>query len=422
MPVKRSGSAHNGKPKRTRFVSPSPAAESSNSVEGDVDGLLEEDLPEGGVTARSKRDIKDQNGYDSDSSDDEEGVVPSRRPKEKEDDEDVDMFADDVAEDSNAKGKGKGKEKEFMDLEDVEGQEFEKDRGKGKGKGRATADSDSEDDSDVDQKKNKELGFEVTAFNMRAEMEEGRFTADGESYQVNDKDPGEAHDRWLEDVDKEAVKKARRSKREREKVEKEREEKEAVGGEEKKEKERELMASAVGVMQRGETVLEALQRLGKEVEEKRRKEESGKKKTWAERQKERKALIQADAADPNHASNPFILLSNIVSSLTTIGHLDVYSLTRESIQRMLPAPAPTAAATPAPTDTRQFQYRFSLPYVRSLPEAQRPVEREIFGPFSLVQLNTWKSTGFFGSPACENVELRGVEQNQWGSWKDVVGS
>lgn len=70
-----------------------------------------------------------------------------------------------------------------------------------------------------------------------------------------------------------------------------------------------------------------------------------------------------------------------------MGHLDVYSLSRESLQRMLPAPAtngsangqrtPTASAPAA--DTRQFQYRFSLPYVRSLPEAQRPVEREVFG-------------------------------------------
>jgi hypothetical protein len=76
-----------------------------------------------------------------------------------------------------------------------------------------------------------------------------------------------------------------------------------------------------------------------------------------------------------------------VSGLTAIGHLDVYSLSRESLQRMLPAPATNgsangqrAASTSAPpTDTRQFQYRFSLPYVRSLPEAQRPVEREVFG-------------------------------------------
>jgi CD2 antigen cytoplasmic tail-binding protein 2 len=82
-----------------------------------------------------------------------------------------------------------------------------------------------------------------------------------------------------------------------------------------------------------------------------------------------------------NTSNPFTLLSEIVSSLTTIGHLDVYSLTRESIQRMLPAAAPTPVIA-APVDTRPFQYRFSMAYVKSLPEAQRPVEREVFGKSS----------------------------------------
>lgn len=80
-------------------------------------------------------------------------------------------------------------------------------------------------------------------------------------------------------------------------------------------------------------------------------------------------------------STPFARLSDIVSTLTTIGQLDVYSLSRESIQRMLPAErmnGASAAAEP-PRDTRAFQYRFSMAYVRALPEAQRPVEREIFG-------------------------------------------
>lgn len=91
-----------------------------------------------------------------------------------------------------------------------------------------------------------------------------------------------------------------------------------------------------------------------------------------------------------------------------------------------------APALRPPTDTRRLEYRFSLAYVRALPEAQRPVEREVFGescsmvisvltsgPFSVQQLNTWKSTGFFG-PQCENVEVRLVG-GEWGQWTDVVG-
>lgn len=165
-------------------------------------------------------------------------------------------------------------------------------------------------------------------------------------------------------------------------------------------------------------------------------------------------------------SNPFTALSDIVSTLSTAGQLDVYSLSRESIQRMLPvssephngsgnssngngnAPAPSPRPASTPTDTRAFQYRFSIPYVRTLPEHQRPVEREIFGeclihprchhpatlyilaypahttgPFPVSQLSQWRNTGFFGGPACENVELRlaGPEPGSWGSWEGVVG-
>lgn len=101
--------------------------------------------------------------------------------------------------------------------------------------------------------------------------------------------------------------------------------------------------------------------------------------------------LKADklSKDSINTSNPFTNLSNVVSGLTTIGHLDVYSLSRESLQRMLPEStsrdSPAGNSTPAvrpPPDTRQFQYRFSMTYIRSLPEGQRPVEREIFGmPF-----------------------------------------
>ena len=124
------------------------------------------------------------------------------------------------------------------------------------------------------------------------------------------------------------------------------------------------------------------------------------------------------------------------------------------MQRMLPAPATNGSSNglnggfptpPLRRADRSFQYRFSLNYVRGLPEAQRPVERDIFGesgstlqlrrsmsnlyyvgPFTVQQLQQWRGTGFFGGPACENVELRkapeaGEEATAWGAWSTVVG-
>ncbi|WWC95439.1 hypothetical protein V866_002302 [Kwoniella sp. B9012] len=441
MPVKRSAGSSSAIPKRTRFddrpsssvAAASPAGSGSLSANDD-DDLLEEDLPQGAARdkQRARRSLKDTEGYGSDSSNDEEGVVPSRRPGAEKDDEDddVDMFADDVDEKAKPTDKGKGKEKEFMDLNEIEGQEFDQpprtigDDGEG--------DSDSEDEEIRKNAKtglDGDMGSEITPFNMKSEMTEGRFTADGEAYMENEKDENDKHDSWLTNLNKEEIKKARRAHRERERLEKEREEKE--NSKENKIKERELLREAVGLLERGETVLEALQRLGKEYN----KEDPTKKKkmSWAEKQKERKKLmaIEQEQSDPTHTSNPFTNLSNIVSQLTTIGHLEVYSMSKESIQRMLPAEASSTNgsssrpnAIPAtPVDTRQFQYRFSMAYVRNLPEPQRPVEREVFGPFPVQQLKQWRNTGFFGGPACENVELRlaGDQPGPWGSWPDIVG-
>ncbi|WWC65913.1 uncharacterized protein I303_108535 [Kwoniella dejecticola CBS 10117] len=461
MPAKRSAGSSSAAPKRTRFGS-SPLANSpgaSNSANDEDDGMLDDDLQQGAARdkQRAKRSLQDTEGYGSDSSNDDEGVVPSRRPgakPEEEEEDDVDMFASDVEEkapskDEKGKGKSKGKEKEFMDLNEIEGQEFAQQRSTNLG-GDSDSDGDSEDEGEGKKGPKKEgldgdMGSEITPFNMKNEMTEGRFTADGEAYMENDKDENDKHDSWLNDpnLNKESIRKARKAHKERERLEKEREEKENSG--ENKAKERELLREAVGLMERGETILEALQRLGKAVEVEKdriaRKQGQGKKKlSWAERQKERKKMMAVDQeqADPTHTSNPFTNLSNIVSQLTTSGQIDVYSISRESIQRMLPPetsirntngsastrPSAPPPESPTPADTRQFHYRFSMAYVRNLPEAQRPVEREVFGPFPPQQLKQWRNTGFFGGPACENVELRlagSEEGGSWGTWADVVG-
>lgn len=285
MPVKRTGGDTSAAPKRTRFASPPPTTRAgSNGAQEAEDQFLDADITETsrGAKKREKRAVKDTEGYGSDSSDDEEGVVPSRRPGAKDDEEDdeMDMFADEAEDDKDDKGKGKEKEKkkEFMDLDDIKGQEFSKR-------------SEEEDSDSEDEGKPKGEGLdgdmgELTPFNMKNEMETGRFTADGEAYVENSADPHDIHDTWLGEVDKDAIKKARRAHRERERLEKEREQREEeVSGVGSEEREQGLMREAIELMERGETVLEALQRLGKDE----KKKDAGKKKSWAERQKERKA-------------------------------------------------------------------------------------------------------------------------------------
>jgi CD2 antigen cytoplasmic tail-binding protein 2 len=264
MAPKRSNASGPSQPKRTRFAPP-PAIPSPSLENDESYSLLEADLPEGGQRAkqRSKRQLKDKDGYGSDSSNDEgEGVVPSRNKaaaNEGEDD-DMDMFGEDVdevatkaAEDT---GKAKGKEKEFMNLNEIEGQEFGISTGDADDAEEGEGDEEMIDDEEEDEihtKRRKagldgDMGYELTGFNMKDEMEEGKFTADGESYLVNDKDEGEKHDVWLDAVDDEEIKKARRAHKERERVEAERQEKEDGGG--RKEEERALMRRAVDLMER----------------------------------------------------------------------------------------------------------------------------------------------------------------------------
>ena len=297
MSAKRRNPDSSSVQKRTRFASPPPSkgdSSSRNSAEP-ADDLLEEDLPQGAQAAksRSRRQIKDANGYGSDSSNDDEGVVPSRRADAKaEEEDDVDMFADDVDEKADkGKGKAKEKEKEFMSLDEIEGQEFDRRRG-----GSSTAGEDSEDEDNSKRRKeglDGDMGIDIIPFNMKSEMEEGRFTADGEAYVANDGDPNDKHDMWLADVDEDSMRKARKAHKERVRIEQEREEKEE---EERsganKEKENQMLREALELMERGETMLEALQRLGAD-DKKRKAETGGKKKSWADRQKERKAEEEA---------------------------------------------------------------------------------------------------------------------------------
>jgi len=231
--------------KKTRFVEPS---EDPAKFAEEVDAQLE---------TRQRRGRVKTEGYDSDSSDDGEGVVPSRKPgaKGNVEDEDDDMFAMGEKEEKKAEESGKKKE-EFLRLGDIEGQEF--------GDKSQSEESESEedvpaDDDEAERQKKSGMGYELSSFNMREEMEEGKFAADG-TY-VRTFDPHAAHDRWMEGLDEKEIKRARRSHRQREKEQKakqkaEEQELRQLGGKEEVEKE------LIGMLKKGETVLEALQRLG----------------------------------------------------------------------------------------------------------------------------------------------------------------
>lgn len=236
------GDGKSVKSKKTRFLDPS---EDPTNFAEEVESSLE-------ITAR-KRGVKNE-GYDSDSSDDGEGVVLSRRKNADADNDDDDMFAtDDKPE--KAEASTKKKKQEYLRLGDIEGQEFN-DSGESDDE---SGDDEPEDEDDAERRKKTGMGYELSSFNMREEMEEGKFTDDG-SY-VRTFDPHGIHDRWMDGVDEKEMKVARRRQKRQAKLRKEKilaeeQELEAAGG--KPALELQLLA----MLKKGETVLEAFQRLG----------------------------------------------------------------------------------------------------------------------------------------------------------------
>ena len=241
--------------KKTRFLDP---ADDEANFANEVDAALEN--PSATRKGRVKTD-----GYESDSSDDGEGVVLSRRPGADgaANDEDEDMFATGSKEEDTTKVEAGEKKKgeEFLRLGDIEGQEF----GRGGSADDGDADDSSmdddepEDEDDAERRKKAGMGYELSSFNMREEMEEGKFSADG--MYVRNFDPHALHDRWMDGLGEREIKLARKRKRRQEKAQMEmmraeEEELEQLGG--KDAVEREVLA----MLKKGETVLEALQRLG----------------------------------------------------------------------------------------------------------------------------------------------------------------
>ncbi|KAG8779973.1 hypothetical protein FRC15_009811 [Serendipita sp. 397] len=229
-------------------------------------------------------------GYESDSTDDGEGVVLSRRKAEQEEDND-DMFAmGDGDDDEEKKDDGKKKQTRYLQLGEIEGQEFgADDEEKEFDEDELGVDEDSvsssepEDEDDAERRKKAGMGYELTKFNMKEEMEEGKFAEDG--MYVRSYDAHATHDRWLEDVAERDIKKARRAKRKAEKREQERVKEENKSIDEitadgtsatgKAGMEKKLLEYLLP----SETVLEALARLGRE---KKKKEAKLKKKAKAE--------------------------------------------------------------------------------------------------------------------------------------------
>jgi CD2 antigen cytoplasmic tail-binding protein 2 len=446
-----------GPSKKPKFDVRNPSALAPDAPEEDA--VLEADVI-GASGAGTKRGAVNLDGYDSDSDNEgfdaraeerargKKGEVslaeqldgygkPAGNNKGKMDeDEDEDMFGDleeaaDGDEDEKTHGKGKkGKAVRFLDENEIEGQvESSKSGGhisgnflldpKGKLSTHAMDDqvsSDDEEDAllaaqeeDIDAEVGagglKRNAPKVDAFNMRAEQEEGRFDEAG-NFVRKAADPDAKHDTWLEGVSKKDMKKAAEAHEKREaELRKKRLEDDAMLLPD-------ILRALILRLEKGETVLEALARLGKgQMKTKKvpkwklKKQKGGA--MDVDKEKEAEDPAQVKIRDAVNA------ITGAADQLLTRGQTEIYEQEREMLIRQYrreagedwvepPAESQTDALDNG--DVKMWEYRWI--------DGRDGAAKQ--GPYDGNTMVSWRDAGYFG----EGVEFRRVGED--GGWSRVV--
>jgi CD2 antigen cytoplasmic tail-binding protein 2 len=425
--------------KRPKFDARNPHLAAPDAPETETDIFLEAD--EGAIGKRRvHRNAVELEGYETDSS--EEGFNATRKQwaredkgsgkakaKAKDDGDDDDMFGgdnDEVEEldrDADRGGIGrKDKNVKFLEMDDIEGQEEEgiddqvpvqrypdifKDE-------RRDGSESSEDDEEklAEEGLDEEVGAggrkshapKREGFNMKSEMEEGRFDETG-NYIRKAAEKDAIHDSWLTGIRRKDMKKAKEAmeKREAERREQMRQDDAILTSE--------VLGRLIPCLDRGESILEALARLGKA---KKKQDTNKNKNQW--RQKKKAAAADDDmevdkpkgkeADDPAEVQRKEMVerITEAADILLTRGQPEVYDETRESLMRQYRRETGEDWVDPKPVkespsdinaDTRKWEYRWT--------DARD--DGSTYGPFGSAEMKSWNEHGFFG----EGVEFRLVD-------------
>ncbi|KAF8343888.1 uncharacterized protein EI90DRAFT_3027469 [Cantharellus anzutake] len=311
---------------------------------------------------------------------------------------------------TDSPGSSKKPKEKYLALGDIEGQEFGAgDDGSGL---ESLTDDDEFEDEDTRERKAKEgMGYEISSFNMKAEMEEGKFAEDGTYHRSFD--PHGLHDKWMEGIDEREMRKARRVKKKMEERERSLQQNNAANSAE------EVSKELVCLLEKGETVLEALQRIGRDSKHKQSSSPN-------RLRKRRTSISQVDAPHldatspptqfPPADQSPIELVTSLASTLMSLGNLDVYEETYESLLRTVRRSGivPRDWEPPKPPEP-EFEYRWSPSYLAS---TGAPSSSATYGPFSKAEILAWRSASYFGESG-ERIQLRKAGEMDWGGW-DVI--
>ncbi|KAJ5924410.1 hypothetical protein N7466_008597 [Penicillium verhagenii] len=415
--------------KKPRFDLRNPSALAADAPEDDA--ILDADeIGRRGQQVRRKAINLD--GYDSDS--DNEGFSArkeekSKKSSAKDDDDDDDMFAElqeDFGDEENDGDEASRKNKKsvrFLRDNEIEGQESESKGGKAlrADLSKATDEVEEEDDDDsgsdvgeeerakVDDEMDEEVGAGgkkkhaplLDAFNMRTEQEEGQFDESG-NYVRKAIDPDAVYDSWLDGLSKKDIQKAKDAaeKRDADRKEQDRMNDSVLTAD--------VLKTIITHLERGETILEALARLGKGLQRKPK---------WQNKKKNKKTSNNEDIEmadeNPDEANRKRAIdaITGAADILMGRDQPEIYDTERELLTRQYrnetgePWVDPPSTSKDAPAEgPAMWEYRWS--------DARDGGDAH--GPYDSTMMASWNSAGYFG----EGVEFRQVGNT--GPWSATV--
>lgn len=415
--------------KKPRFDLRNPSALAPDALEEDA-VLDADEIGRRGQQVRRKAINLD--GYDSDS--ENEGFSArieekSKRSRQKHDAEDDDMFAElqeDFGEEEIDADEALRKNKKsvrFLRDDEIEGQVASSKGGKtlhaDLSKGPDTIDAeDDESESDVGEEERAKVDDEVDeelgaggkkkhaplldAFNMGAEQEEGRFDDQG-NYVRKAVDPDAVYDQWLDGVSKKEIRKAKEAaeKREAERKEKDRLDDSVLTAD--------VLKTIISHLERGETILEALARLGRGLQRKPK---------WQAKRKNKKNHGSEDVEmteenpDETNRRKAIDAVTGAADILMGRGQPEIYDTERELLTRQyrnetgenwVDPPSISGNGEPEQGPV-MWEYRWS--------DARDGGDAH--GPYDSTMMDSWRSAGYFG----EGVEFRRVGDS--GPWSSTV--
>ena len=446
--------------KKPRFDVRNPSALAPDAPEEDA--VLEADEI-GKRGQQTKRNAVNIDGYDSDSSnegfDGRAEVKAKKKSRKGEKDAgsrleaENDMFADldeqagardgDDEELAHKEGKKRKKSVRFMEAEEIEGQVAGSKSGghvsadfsvNGQKSGRTGTTTGSMFDKDVQSSSESDVGEEeradvmgqvdeevgaggkkehaprLDAFNMKSEQEEGRFDAAG-NFVRKAADPDAVHDSWLEGVSKKDMKKAKEAadKRDEERRQKTLEDDAILTST--------ILETLIPYLERGETVLEALARLGPPRGKKPPKWQHKPKSKRADDAMDLVAEKAPEDAAETQRRRTVEAITEAADRLLTRGQTEIYDAEREALMRQywretgqdwVDGPRVELAATAdGEGKAKMWEYRW--------PDARDGGETH--GPYDGGMMAGWTDAGYFG----DGVEFRRVGEGEE-EWSRSVDS